>query len=130
MTSASVLIGTFFGGLIIGYITNKVGRKPMFMFDLVLFTACAFTLFFVQSAWQVFALGIVMGIAVGGDYVIGSPLLAELSQKKDCGNYLGLLEISWNIGYVVAYIISYSINTDWSGGWRVILGISIVTWAI
>ncbi|UIJ36387.1 MFS transporter [Allobranchiibius sp. GilTou73] len=124
--SASVLIGTFFGGLIIGYITDKIGRKPMFTFDLILFSSCAFALFFVQSAWQVFVLGVVMGVAVGGDYAIGSPLLGEFSQKKDRGNYLGLLEISWNVGYVIAYIIGYAINSYWPGGWRLILGASVV----
>ncbi len=126
MISASVLIGTFIGGLAIGYITDKIGRKPMFTFDLILFSVCAASLFFVQSAWQVFALGIVMGIAVGGDYAIGSPLLGEFSQKKDRGNYLGLLEISWNVGYVVAYIFGYAINTYWDAGWRLILGASVV----
>ncbi|MBO1755859.1 MFS transporter [Allobranchiibius sp. CTAmp26] len=126
MISASVLIGTFFGGLIIGYITDKIGRKPMFTFDLILFSSCAFALFFVQSAWQVFALGVVMGVAVGGDYAIGSPLLGEFSQKKDRGNYLGLLEISWNVGYVIAYLVGYTINSYWPGGWRVILGASVV----
>ncbi|XAS77730.1 MFS transporter [Dermatophilaceae bacterium Sec6.4] len=126
LISASTLIGTFFGGLIIGYITDKIGRKPMFTFDLIMFSVAAFLLFFVQSSWQLFALGAVMGLAVGGDYAIGSPLLGEFSQKKDRGNYLGLLEISWNVGYVVAYIIGYVINSYWPGGWRLILGASIV----
>lgn len=126
LISSSVLFGTFFGGIIIGYITDKIGRKPMFTFDLILFSSCAFLLFFVQSAWEIFALGVVMGVAVGGDYAIGSPLLGEFSQKKDRGNYLGLLEISWNVGYVIAYIIGYTINSLWPGGWRLILGASVI----
>ena len=124
--SASVLIGTFFGGIALGYVTDRVGRKPMFIADLSVFLACAVLMFFVQSAWQVFALGVVMGLAVGADYSIGSPLLGEFVHARNRGNYLGLLEISWNVGYVVAYLIGYLINTYEPGAWRIILGASAV----
>lgn len=124
--SASVLIGTFFGGIALGYVTDRVGRKPMFIADLSVFLACAVLMFFVQSAWQVFALGVVMGLAVGADYSIGSPLLGEFVRARNRGNYLGLLEISWNVGYVVAYLIGYLINTYEPGAWRFILGASAV----
>jgi putative MFS transporter len=126
LISSSVLIGTFFGGIALGYVTDKIGRKPMFTIDLSVFLACAVLIFFVQSPWQVFALGLVMGLAVGADYSIGSPLLGEFAQAKSRGNFLGLLEISWNVGYVVAYLIGYLINTYEPGAWRIILGASVV----
>lgn len=124
--SASVLIGTFFGGIGLGYVTDRVGRRPMFTIDLSVFLACAAGMFFVGSPWQVFALGVVMGLAVGADYSIGSPLLGEFTQARKRGNYLGLLEISWNVGYVVAYLIGYLVNTYEPGWWHVILGASAV----
>jgi putative MFS transporter len=124
--SASVLIGTFFGGIGLGYVTDRVGRKPMFTIDLSVFLGCAVLMFFVTSPWQVFVLGVIMGLAVGADYSIGSPLLGEFAQAKNRGNYLGLLEISWNVGYVVAYLIGYLINTYESDWWRIILGASAV----
>lgn len=124
--SASVLIGTFFGGIGLGYITDRVGRKPMFTIDLSVFLGCAVLMFFVTAPWQVFTLGVVMGLAVGADYSIGSPLLGEFAQAKNRGNYLGLLEISWNVGYVIAYLIGYVINTYESDWWRIILGASAV----
>ncbi|HEY4019626.1 MAG TPA: MFS transporter [Pseudonocardiaceae bacterium] len=126
LISASVLIGTFFGGLFLGYITDRIGRRPMFTIDLSVFLGCAVLLFFVQSAWQVFALGLVMGLAVGADYSIGSPLLGEFTQAKSRGNFLGLLEIAWNVGYVVAYLIGYVINSYEPGAWRFILVASAV----
>jgi MFS transporter, putative metabolite transport protein len=124
--SASVLIGTFFGGIGLGYVTDRIGRKPMFTIDLSVFLGAAVLMFFVQSPWQVFALGVVMGLAVGADYSIGSPLLGEFAQAKKRGNYLGVLEISWNVGYVVAYLIGYVVNTYEPGAWRIILGASVV----
>ncbi|HEX3785593.1 MAG TPA: MFS transporter [Pseudonocardiaceae bacterium] len=126
LISSSVLVGTFVGGLALGYVTDRIGRKPMFTIDLSVFLGCAILLFFVQSSWQVFALGLVMGLAVGADYSIGSPLLGEFAQAKKRGNFLGLLEISWNVGYVVAYLIGYVINSYAPGSWRIILVASAV----
>ncbi len=126
LISASVLIGTFFGGLALGYVTDRIGRRPMFTIDLSVFLACSVLLLFVQASWQIFALGLVMGLAVGADYSIGSPLLGEFAQARKRGNFLGLLEISWNVGYVVAYLIGYLINSYEPGWWRIILVASAV----
>src|ERR1700742_1636378 len=90
--SASVLIGTFFGGIGLGYVTAKVGRKPMFIADLSVFLACAVLMFFVVSPWQVFTLGVIMGLAVGADYSIGSPLPRGVAPAKTRGKLLGLPE--------------------------------------
>jgi putative MFS transporter len=126
LISSSVLIGTFFGGILLGYVTDRIGRKPMFTIDLSVFLCCSILLFFVTAAWQIFALGLVMGLAVGADYSIGSPLLGEFARAKHRGNFLGVLEILWNVGYVIAYLIGYAVNSYAPGAWRIVLATSAV----
>ncbi|MCQ4079975.1 MFS transporter [Streptomyces sp. RB6PN25] len=126
MISSSTLIGTFFGGLLLGYVTDKIGRRPMFTIDLSVFLGCSVLMFFVTASWQVFVLGLVMGLAVGADYSIGSPLLAEFAPSSKRGNYLGILEILWNVGYVVSFLIGYVINSHWPSAWHITLACSLV----
>ncbi len=126
LISSSTLVGTFFGGLLLGNVTDRLGRKPMFTADLTVFLLCSVAMFFVTAAWQVFVLGLVMGLAVGADYSIGSPLLTEFAPAAKRGHYLGILEILWNVGYVVAYLIGYVINTNWPNAWHVTLAASVV----
>lgn len=124
--SASTLVGTFLGGLFLGYVTDKLGRRPMFTIDLCVFLACALLMFFVAAPWQVAGLGLIMGVAIGADYSIGSPLLSEFTEDDKRGNYLGLLEIAWNVGFVVAYLFGFIINTYYESGWKFILAASAV----
>jgi putative MFS transporter len=126
LISSSTLVGTFFGGLFLGYLTDRLGRRPMFTIDLWTFLGSAVLMFFVTAPWQVAVLGLVMGLAVGADYSIGSPLLSEFVPSAKRGHYLGLLEILWNVGYVVAYLIGYLINTHWPNAWHVTLAASAV----
>jgi putative MFS transporter len=126
LISSSTLIGTFFGGLFLGYLTDRLGRRPMFTIDLSVFLACALLMLAVDAPWQVMVLGLVMGLAVGADYSIGSPLLAEFSPRAKRGNYLGVLEILWNVGYVVAYLVGYVINSNWPDAWHITLAASAV----
>ncbi|MCL2581606.1 MAG: sugar porter family MFS transporter [Streptosporangiales bacterium] len=121
LISSAVLIGTFFGGILLGWLTDKIGRKPMFTIDLIIFLVCAVALFFVTEPWMFFALGVIIGLSVGADYSIGSPLLGEFTPAAMRGNFLGVLEILWNVGYVIAYFIGYMITTYSPESWRYIL---------
>lgn len=126
LISSSTLIGTFFGGLVLGYVTDRLGRRPMFTIDLSVFLTCSILMFFVTSNWQVLTLGLIMGLAIGADYSIGSPLLSEFTPSRRRGHFLGVLEIGWNVGYVVAFLIGYVINTNFPGAWHVTLAASAV----
>ena len=126
LISSSTLVGTFVGGLALGYVTDKLGRRPMFTIDLCVFLVCALLMFLVTAPWQVAALGLVMGLAIGADYAIGSPLLSEFTPDATRGNFLGVLEILWNVGYVVAYLFGFIINSAFPGAWKITLAASAV----
>jgi putative MFS transporter len=126
VVSSMTQIGTLAGGLLIGYITDVAGRKPMFIVDLVLFVVADLMMFTVNAFWVVLVLEFVVGTAIGGDYAIGSPLLGEFTPSKKRGNYLGILEILWNIGYVISFAVGYLVLTNYPGAWHFILASATV----
>jgi MFS transporter, putative metabolite transport protein len=111
---------------VLGYVTDRLGRRPIFTIDLSVFLTCSILMFFVTSNWQVLTLGLIMGLAIGADYSIGSPLLSEFTPSRRRGHFLGVLEIGWNVGYVVAFLVGYVINTHFPGAWHVTLAASAV----
>ncbi|GAA4311374.1 MFS transporter [Streptomyces venetus] len=118
LLASSALIGVFIGALVFGAVTDRIGRRLMYLLNLVVFVAASIPQFFVQEAWQLFVLRLVIGIAVGADYPIASALTAELVPRKLRGIALPGLVLSWWIGYGVSYWAGLALLNLGDDGWR------------
>lgn len=130
LIGASALIGIFIGGPLGGWLADRVGRRPMFTVDLAVFLAGSAAQFFVTEAWQLFAVRVLMGVAIGADYSIGWPLLAEFAPARMRGKLLAMIEVVWYVGYLVSYAAGWALTVSATAGWHVILGLSTVPSAI
>jgi len=126
LISSATLIGIFVGAFIFGWLTDKVGRRPLFVADLAAFAIASILMFFVQDAWQMFALALILGLAVGADYAIGSPLISEFAPRTARGILTSTLQIAWNVGYVIAYLIGYLVTAANPDAWRWVLASACV----
>jgi MFS transporter, putative metabolite transport protein len=124
LVGASALIGIFIGGPLGGWLADKMGRRPMFTVDLAIFLVGSVAQFFVGEAWQLFLVRVLMGIAIGADYSIGWPLLAEFSPARLRGKLLAVLELAWYVGYLISYALGWVLTVSSAAGWHVILGLS------
>lgn len=119
LIAASALAGILLGAVIFGPISDHIGRQKLYTLDLAAFVVGSVLQFFVESAWQIFLLRLVMGICIGADYAIGEPLLAEFSPRKIRGGLLASLNAVWTVGYVVAYVVGYILkDTLGPDSWR------------
>jgi len=126
LIGAAALIGIFFGGPLGGYLADRIGRRPMFTIDLLIFFCGSIAQFFVDDPWQLFGVRVLMGVAIGADYAIGWPLLAEFSPARMRGRLLVVQEAAWYVGFLVAYALGWVITVSDSANWNVILGLSTV----
>lgn len=126
LIGASALIGILVGGPLGGWLADKVGRRPMFTVDLALFLLGSIAQFFVTEAWQLFVVRVFMGVAIGADYSIGWPLLAEFAPARLRGKLLAVLEVAWYVGFLISYAIGYELTVTSIAGWHVILGLSTI----
>lgn len=126
LIGASALIGIFLGGPLGGYLADKIGRKPMFTIDLAIFLIGSVLQFFVTEAWQLFAVRLLMGVAIGADYAIGWPLLAEFAPARLRGKLLCIQEVGWYVGYLASYAIGWALTISDTANWNVILGLSTI----
>jgi MFS transporter, putative metabolite transport protein len=123
---SSALIGTFFGSIMFGWISDHIGRKTLYTVDLSIFVAGSIAQFFVVNVWQLFLIRLVIGLAIGVDYAVGPSYLAEFTPRRSRGRLLGSLCGMWTIGYSASLLVGV-IGANWShGAWRWVLASSAV----
>ena len=123
LIACSALIGVFIGGLVFGNFADRYGRRPVFSWNLAAFIILSVCQFFVQDIWQLVVLRLLLGLAIGVEYAVGSTVLAEFSRRKNRGALLGCFTIAWQIGFTAAFIIGAFYDGD---NWRMLLGSSVI----
>lgn len=134
LIGAASLIGMFFGAIVFGTLTDRIGREQMYAVDLMVLVGACFLTAFVQGPWQLIALRFIIGLAIGADYPIATSLLTEFTPVKKRGYMIGLSALAWGLGAMTAFLVGWVMVTA-SGGyglWRwmllsgAILGVIVV----
>jgi putative MFS transporter len=116
LIAASSLIGIFFGGPIFGYLTDRYGRRRIFVIDLAGFVLFGVLQMFVQNSSELLCLRLLLGLAIGAEYAIGQTMLAEFVPTKGRGLRLSSLQAAWYGGFVLAVVVAYvlhGLGLDW-----------------
>ncbi len=125
LIAASTLIGIFVGAPIVGYLTDRFGRKRLFTLDVIAFVILGLAQLVVANAWELLVVRLLLGVAIGAEYAIGAAMMAELSPSKGRGSRLSYLQVCWYVGFLLAVVLGY-ILTSAGLPWRVILATSAV----
>ncbi|GLC89446.1 MFS transporter [Lysinibacillus piscis] len=112
-------IGMAVGALVFGVMADKVGRKQIFMWTLVLFSLASGLSAFTTTLTAFMALRFLVGMGLGGELPVASTLVSESVEAKERGRVVVLLESFWAVGWLLAALISYFVIPTW--GWRVAL---------
>ena len=118
---SSALIGIFLGSLVFGRLSDRLGRQSIFLSSFIIITIAAFLQFFATSPMELFALRVLIGFGMGGDFTVGHAILAEFSPRKHRGALLGSFSVVWTIGYVVANVLGMSYGDAGPDAWRWLL---------
>ncbi|MHA7844651.1 MFS transporter [Serratia sp. D1N4] len=124
MLGSSALIGLFIGSLVLGWISDYIGRQKIFSFSFVVITIASALQFFATTPEQLFLLRVMVGIGLGGDFSVGHTMLAEFSPRKHRGVLLGSFSVIWTFGYVAAGFAGHFLTALGPDAWRWLLSSS------
>ncbi|GAA5168073.1 MFS transporter [Pseudonocardia eucalypti] len=124
LIGASALIGLFLGSIAFGWLTDRVGRQTMYLADLLIFVVGSLAQALVTDVAWLFALRLLLGVAIGADYAISPTLLAEFAPRRHRGWMMSSLNVVWTVGYVASFGVGYLLSGLGSDAWRWMLASS------
>jgi len=130
LVASSAVIGMFLGSLVLGHLTDRVGRKAMYLLDLVCFVVFAALTAISQNVWEFIAFRFLLGLGIGADYAISPTLLAEFVPAKHRGAFITAIGSCWFLGAVVAYLAGYLLLPLGPDAWRWMLALGAVIAAV
>src|ERR1039458_954034 len=112
----------FIGAFIFGRLGDRFGRKPILMLDIVSYSVVGALAAFSPTLWAFLALRALFGIAMGGEWGLGSSLAMESIPPQSRGFVSGMLQCGYPVGYLLASIVygllyQHSFG-DFTFGWR------------
>ncbi len=120
----------FVGAFIFGQIGDRWGRKPALMLDIVCYSVIGALAAFAPSLWVFLLLRALFGVAMGGEWGLGSSLAMESIPPKARGVVSGILQCGYPTGFLlasVAYGLLYGRTFgDYTIGWRGMFLLSII----
>ncbi|HKD99127.1 MAG TPA: MFS transporter [Micromonosporaceae bacterium] len=128
LAAALYVTGACVGALFFGRLTDRFGRKKLFMITLAVYllatamTALSFT------AWWFFLFRFMTGFGIGGEYAAINSAIDELIPKKHRGRIDIMINGTYWAGATVGALLTIPLTSRLATnvGWRVAFGLGVV----
>src|SRR5208282_4353370 len=120
----------FVGAFIFGRIGDKWGRKPALMLDIACYSVIGALAAFSPNLTVFLVLRALFGIAMGGEWGLGSSLAMESIPPQARGAVSGILQCGYPFGFLLASVAYGLFYQDSIGGftigWRAMFLLSVL----
>ncbi|MGP5726233.1 MFS transporter [Arthrobacter rhombi] len=128
--AAMYVLGACLGALFFGYLTDRLGRKKLFMITLGVYLAATALTGLTTEAWMFFILRFFTGAGIGGEYAAINSAIDELIPAKHRGRVDIIVNGTFWLGAIGGSLLSIiALDTDIFAaniGWRLTFGLGLV----
>ncbi|MBZ5601733.1 MAG: MFS transporter [Acidobacteriia bacterium] len=122
--STYTLLGMGFGGVLAGWLADRIGRVHVVRGSVLTFSAFTGLIALCRTYQQVAGMRFISGFGLGALYCIGTLLAAEYTPTRMRTTVLGTLQAGWSVGYVIAALLSTYLLPVW--GWRALFACAVL----
>jgi len=118
------LLASGLGGLLFGFLADRVGRKRALMASILTYSLCSFASGLATSIAMLAAARFVLGLGMGGEWNTGATLVAETWPTELRAKAISIVQSSWAIGFAAAALVAGPVARYF--GWRAVFFVGIL----
>jgi sugar phosphate permease len=99
LIGTSTLVASAIGGWMAGILADRYGRVRVLQWTILVFALFTFACGLAQTPGQLLLARTLQGLGFGGEWAVGSVLIAETIRPAFRGKAVGLVQSSWAIGW-------------------------------
>jgi MFS family permease len=118
------LLASGIGGVLFGFLADRVGRKQALMASIVTYSICSFASGLATSIAMLAVARFVLGLGMGGEWNTGATLVAESWPTDLRAKAIAMVQSSWALGFAVAALVAGPVSHYF--GWRAVFFVGIL----
>jgi MFS family permease len=106
LLSTLMLLASGIGGIMFGFLADRVGRKRALTLSIVTYSVCSFASGLSTTVLMLAIVRFILGLGMGGEWNTGATLVAETWPDELRAKALAIVQSSWAIGYALAALVA------------------------
>lgn len=119
------LLASGLGGILFGYMADRMGRKKALMLSILTYSICSFGSGLAPGVAALAFFRFVLGLGMGGEWNTGATLVAETWPTHLRARALSWVQGSWAFGFAGAALTSW-IVIGTTGSWRLVFFVGVL----
>src|SRR6266403_3093099 len=122
------LLASGMGGVLFGFLADRVGRKRALMLSILTYSICSFASGLSTTVLMLAVFRFILGLGMGGEWNTGATLVAETWPDELRAKAISLVQSSWAVGYAMAALVAGVVLRY--ANWRAVFFVGILPAAI
>jgi MFS family permease len=118
------LLASGIGGVLFGFLADRIGRKRALMASILTYSVCSFASGLSTSIAMLAAARFVLGLGMGGEWNTGATLVAESWPTEFRAKAISMVQSSWALGFAAAALVAGPVAHYF--GWRAVFFVGIL----